>query len=917
MGGFDPQLLYAPKFEPAWPDTGLIVASGLEQRGAGPGASGDGLINMHSSRVSRARNWWLGAAILGAGLMLLSQATAQDSPAQVLPLRLIVVSSQDGAQRIVDQLTGGADFAVLARLKSVDATAEDGGFMGDVDPTTLRQELRDALQGVQPGQFSRVVKLPTGFAILKVVAKSELAAMEAAQRTMQQALSAAQSVRNSFDISGLFEEESAWGAFPKPPDWNQDIQLMCSTRNQALAAAKENGAKYLASLTGANATSYDAMSKRLALGKLHVYSGEMDQAIRQWEIVYEMAPTYLPNAVSYLDELLGIGYLHKSQMENGVFRQPGDRCLFPPRASIAYTQPADSEKAIQHFLKYLDQKPDDIEVKWLLNVAYMTLGKYPNGVPKAYLLPPSLFESPEDIGRFVDRAPEAGLANFSMAGGVIVDDFENNGRFDVVTSSQDQCGAMHYFHNNGDGTFSDRTKAAGLSNQLGGLNIMQADYNNDGCMDILVLRGGWEIPQRKSLLRNNCDGTFTDVTREAGLAEPATATQTASWVDIDNDGFLDLFVGNENSPNQLFHNNGDGTFTDIAHSAGVDRVAYTKGVTAADYDHDGYVDLYLNNLQGTNSLYHNNHDLTFTDVAKQANVLGNGRGFATWFFDYDNDGWPDLFVTSFYMSVEETAKTYLGLPHFATGMKLYKNLGNGAFRDVTEETGLDKVFQPMGANFGDVDNDGYLDIYLGGGSPSYASLVPKVLLRNHDGKFFVDITASSGTGDLHRGHGIAFADLDNRGDEDIVAVIGGAEPGDSHALRLFENPGHGNDWISLKLVGVKANRCAIGARIKVTVNNAGRGTRSIYRTVGSGGSFGASPLEQHVGLGKSAQDVSVEILWPGDSTPQRFTNVDKNQAIEIHQFAHDYKKLVRPPVRLGGSHREPAAPVKASQSLNQ
>jgi len=110
--------------------------------------------------------------------------------------------------------------------------------------------------------------------------------------------------------------------------------------------------------------------------------------------------------------------------------------------------------------------------------------------------------------------------------------------------------------------------------------------------------------QRKSLLRNNCDGTFTDVTREAGLAEPATATQTAAWVDIDNDGFLDLFVGNENSPNQLFHNNRDGTFTDIAHAAGVDRVAYTKGVAAADYDHDGYADLYLNNLAGANSLFH-------------------------------------------------------------------------------------------------------------------------------------------------------------------------------------------------------------------------------------------------------------------------------------------------------------------------
>jgi hypothetical protein len=178
----------------------------------------------------------------------------------------------------------------------------------------------------------------------------------------------------------------------------------------------------------------------------------------------------------------------------------------------------------------------------------------------------------------------------------------------------------------------------------------------------------------------------------------------------------------------------------------------------------------------------------------------------------------------------------------------------------------------------------------------------------------VDITASSGTGELHKGHGTAFADMQNNGNEDILTEVGGAVPGDSHAFRLFENPGQGNDWISLKLVGVKANRCAIGARSKVTVTNAGQGTRSIYRTVGSGGSFGSSPLEQHIGLGKSAENISVEILWPGDiSHPQRFTNVDKNQAIEIHQFAHDYKKLVRHPVPLGGSPRKMGTQMTAAR----
>jgi hypothetical protein len=345
-------------------------------------------------------------------------------------------------------------------------------------------------------------------------------------------------------------------------------------------------------------------------------------------------------------------------------------------------------------------------------------------------------------------------------------------------------------------------------------------------------------------------------------------------------------------------------------SAHINRTAFSKGVAAADYDNDGYPDLYVSNMSGVNFLYHNNHDNTFTEVAHKAGVLGPGRGFATWFFDYDNDGWPDLFVTSYFTSVEESARTYMGLPHNATSLKLYKNLGDGTFRDVSAEVGLDKVFMPMGANFGDIDNDGFLDIYMGTGNPSYASLVPNVLLHNKGGKSFVDVTASSGTGELHKGHGVAFADLDNDGDEDIIAEVGGATPGDSHALRVFENPGHGNDWISLKLVGTKTNRGAIGARIKVTVENPGQGTRSIYRTVGSGGSFGASPLQQHIGLGKSARIVDLEVWWPTSNTRQHFANVGTDQFLEITEFAQDYRKLERKQYRLGGEKRE-AVPVAA------
>ena len=231
-----------------------------------------------------------------------------------------------------------------------------------------------------------------------------------------------------------------------------------------------------------------------------------------------------------------------------------------------------------------------------------------------------MFASADDVGRFVDVAPKVGLNSFALAGGVIVDDFDNDGRFDVVTSSFNSCQPLHYFRRNGDGRFEERASKAGLGDQLGGLNITQADYNNDRCLDILVLRGGWDLPQRKSLLRNNCDSTFTDVTVASGLAWPVTSTQAAVWVDVNNDGWLDLFVGNENGPAQLFLNKRDGTFEDVARRAGVDRKALSKGVAAGDYDNDGWPDLYVSNLGGVNFLYHNNHDGTFTEVGQSIKV---------------------------------------------------------------------------------------------------------------------------------------------------------------------------------------------------------------------------------------------------------------------------------------------------------
>jgi tetratricopeptide (TPR) repeat protein len=834
---------------------------------------------------------------------MFSQRASGSGPA--LTLRIIVVSSNEDAQRVVARVRSGENFAVLAKTLSIDPSADDGGLLGALDPSTLRPELRAALQGLGPGDITPVVAVPAGFAIVQIVSEQEAAAVPAAGTAMTDpanpGLTAIGSVKYVLGVGGLVETVAALDRLPKAADWNQHPRSICETRTTAVRTAIGSLEEALRpGPAQASLSPPQLMQAHYGLGQFYAYDGRMDAAIAQFDQAYAIVAagaSAADPAALQLDEALGVAWLHKAEMDNGVYERPGDHCLLSPGGLAPFGRTEASTKAVEHFQRYLSHRPDDLEVKWLLNLAYMTLGGYPHKVPAAYRIPPVAFTSAEDIGRFVDVAADAGLRSFAMAGGLIVDDFDNDGRYDVVTSTYDSCAPMHFFLRQADGRFVENGVKAGLGDQLGGLNLMQTDYDNDGCLDILLLRGGWDRPQRKSLLHNNCNGTFTDVTVASGLALPVTSTQAAVWTDIDNDGFLDLFIGNENSEAQLFLNNRNGTFTDIAAAAGVGRTAYIKGAAAIDFDNDGWQDLYVSNLSGDNFLYHNNHDRTFTDLGRALGVPGSRKGFVTWAFDYDNDGWQDLFATSYFTSVDETARTYLGLPHNATTLKLYKNLGNGNFRDVTHEVGLDKVYMPMGSNFGDVDNDGFLDIYLGTGNPSYAALVPSVLLRNRGGTSFVDITSSSGTGELHKGHGVAFADLDNDGDDEIVLEVGGAIPGDAHALRLFRNPGHGNDWLTLKLVGVKSNRAAIGTRIAVTVEGAG-GRRTMYRTVGSGGSFGCSPLAQHIGLGRADRIVNVEIWWPATNTRQRFTDVEKNQTLRIEEFATTYTRLARPPLPL-------------------
>ena len=837
----------------------------------------------------------------------------QTSGSKEEEIGIIVTKTAEQGNEVLRQLKNGMDFGVIAKENSIDSTAVDGGYMGRVDPERLRAELRDGLRGVRPGSVSELIYLPTGFAVLTVFAKAPN--RPDLDKTRIAAADVSPAVRQSIVLSGNGEAKSVFDEYPKPKGWDRSLTAPCEIRRKSMPEAIQNMDKMLAEAAAqppGEVPPRDLIDGYSALAALSAYQGDMKESIAAWQSAYKVAQASFPGSIPYLQETIAASYLHKAEMENGAYRDSGTIDIFPPINSREhFEKQEDSKLAVQYLETYLAQRPDDYEVKWLLNLAYVTLGQYPSGVPPKYLIPESAFDQKEGrsqgIGRFTDVAPAAGLNAFKSSGGIVVDDFDNDGLLDIVASSNDMCEQLQFFHNNGDGTFTERSAQAGLTGQLGGLNLVEADYNNDGCMDLLVLRGGWEFPMRRSLLKNNCDGTFTDVTEPSGLGDTISESQSAVWADIDNDGYTDLFIANEKAPSQLFHNRGDGTFEDISHAAGIDRTSFSKGVVAADYDKDGYVDFYVSNMSDANYLYHNNHDNTFTEVARQAGVQAPLQSFAAWFFDYDNDGWPDLFVTDYFSSVDEVVRSALGLPFTVETPRLYRNMHDGTFQDVTAQVGLNKVYLPMGANFGDIDNDGYLDMYLGMGDPSFVSLMPHELLRNKEGGSFIDVTAASGTGEIHKGHGIAFADIERNGQEDIVANMGGAVPADKHTLRLFRNPGNGNDWLNVRLIGVKSNRAAIGAEIKVTVENDGGNARSIYRTVGETSSFGGNPMEQAIGLGHGARNIRVEVWWPASKTRQQFSAVAKDQFIEIKEFAVGYTELDRRPYRLGADKVTAAA----------
>ena len=604
---------------------------------------------------------------------------------------------------------------------------------------------------------------------------------------------------------------------------------------------------------------------------------------------------------------LAISHLRRGEMRNCVQDPNPQRCLLPLEEEGVYEYQESAQEAVSLYKEILREDPDDLNSQWLLNVASMTVGAYPEEVPSQWRVPMGFLKDTNDFPRFPNVARDLGVDVMGLSGGTVVDDFSGNGHLDIMASSWGLQDQVRYFENTGDGTFVDRTEEAGLKGLVGGLNMKQADYNGDGHLDVLILRGAWyPTGHPNSLLRNDGDGTFTDVTVQAGL-DAEHPTQTAAWGDYNNDGHLDLFIGNESSteegdnqwvpipagrhPAELYRNNGDGTFTNVASEVGLDVVSYIKGVQWGDINNDGNLDLYISSWNAPNRLYRNegpgkNSTWQFTDITEEAGVAEPVESFPTWFWDVDNDGYVDLFVSGWRASAGDMAAEALGTTGGDTGEavppRLYHNNGDGTFTDVTEEAGLEKVLYSMGSNFGDLDNDGRLDFYVGTGDPDFRTLMPNRMFRNTGDLEFEEVTAPAGTGHLQKGHAVSFGDLDRDGDQDIYAVMGGAFEGDVFHNVLFENPGFDHEWITLRLEGTTSNRSAIGARIKVVIEEYGT-ERSIYRTVGSGGSFGASSLQQEIGLGQADSLLTVEVTWPASGTVQQFSDLAMNQIVRIKE----------------------------------
>jgi tetratricopeptide (TPR) repeat protein len=507
----------------------------------------------------------------------------------------------------------------------------------------------------------------------------------------------------------------------------------------------------------------------------------------------------------------------------------------------------------------LDANPDNAPARYWTWLAAQKLGGYPAEIPAANRMEMKTGWNATSL-EYEDIAARAGLDKTSGGRGIAVFDYDGDGRLDVAIACAH--GGISLYRNNGDGTFKDVSVESGLYHAVNGFGMAAGDYNNSGYPSLAVVRMGF-YGGMIELWRNNGDGTFTDVSVASGISAWAPSF-TCSWVDYDCDGKLDLFVCtnlgglfDRKVQHKLYHNNGDGTFTERAQQAGIVSPWGAIGHSWGDYNNDGFPDLFLSNAIGRPQLFRNNGDGTFTDVTTAAQLDVPALAFNAQFCDVDNDGWLDIIQYTWSIHEDTIHSMRTGsAPPYGHATRVYKNNRNGTFSVISPQLGLTECWGSMSGNAADINNDGYLDIVLGNGGPLVDRNEPMVVLEN-DGKRFRNITFTAGLPFMGKGHGINCADLFGDGRLAILCATGGAYPGDLMTTSVFAPKHRPGNYLSVVLEGTRSNRGAVGARLKLTA-----GGREQHRVINGGSNFGCLPPQQHFGLGDLEQVDLLEINWP-------------------------------------------------------
>jgi hypothetical protein len=568
--------------------------------------------------------------------------------------------------------------------------------------------------------------------------------------------------------------------------------------------------------------------------------------------------------------------------------------MAPYVVATIYLRMEQYSQGIPYALQACRDTPSDIRYRWMLNVLRILAGQPEKSIPKEFRL--TMPQSAPSMVRFQDVTDDAGVGQFALGRGAAWGDFDNDGRDDILVGAE--RAPFRLLRNLGDGKFEDCAHRLGLVDPVGlGCYASQfIDYDNDGYEDIFLSSNGWGGGGRLFLFHNDRGQRFIDVAQAAGLGVSVNAFGS-SWADYDNDGFSDLAVaaGIVDPPDgdrlRLFHNERNGKFREVGRDVGLVQKARWISVCWGDYDGDGHQDLLANSFDAGCFLFRNMGNGRFEDVSDEAGIRNSRHAYTAEFFDFNNDGRLDLFVSTY---PDGDLQTMIGNKLSSAAVPasqrqlLFSNNGDGTFTDITERSGITGWYGAMSSQVADVDNDGYPEILLGTGNPALDWAEPKPLFRNDGNGRFVDIAGSAGL--IHYGmlHGIAFSDYDDSGNLSVFGSFGGFYWGSRETSRLFRNLGCSNKALEVKLVGVRSNRDAIGTRVTAFVNK-----RRIFNWVNGGNGFGAlNSRIVHIGLAGDSIVDRLQLDWPS-GLHQGFHNVPAGQRIEIVEGRNSFQTLVR------------------------